>query len=441
MRRSVVVAWIAALALPSAVSAAPAPISARTIDAAPVTLAFDPAGGALASWRGVRGAQPDNTTLFRALAARSPAGDWQPPRNLPRTVVSHAAALRGAGGFALVTTREQPAGRAHTRSLMTISLGRLFPFGFGATRVLDRGPRTHVGYDGPQPTLFSPLVAATPTGTVVAAWQRSVPRSRSGVWAQALGGKPRRLGPHGVSPSLRLAADGSGLLSWRRGSLLLARVRHSNGTWGPIERAGITARFAEVGPAVLAGDGRRWALASTEVTHSLSGVHFRPSLHVRVPGAGWRGAQLDEGTFTPNGQTAFVTAQLRTLTTLTPDGGLHVAWPAPRGGVVRVAVADVEADAAGVRVGPPLLLGENVALDDVAAGPQDRWAVTWFDLSRPDGTPNLVELGGAGPQVTTGLATERSVLGSIVAYDPLTGRPAVIWSQGSAAAGYQIVAG
>ncbi len=441
MRRSVVLATIAALALPSAVGAAPVPISARTIDAGPVTLAFDSAGDALASWRGVSGVQPDNTTLFRALASRTAAGDWQPPRSLPRTVVSHDAALRGAGGFALVTTREQPAGKAHTRSLMTVSLGHLFPFSFGATRVLDRGPRTHVGYDGPQPTLFSPLVAGTPTGTVVAAWQRSVPRSRSGVWAQTLGGKPRRLGPYGVSPSLRLAADGSGLLSWRRGSLLLARVRHSNGTWGPIERAGITARFAEVPPAVVAGAGERWALASTEVTHSVSGVHFRPSLHVRVPGAGWRGAQLDEGSFVPTGQTSYVTAQLRTLTTLTPDGRLHVAWPAPRDGVVRVAVADVDADAAGVRVGAPFLFGENVALDSIAAGPGDRWAVTWFDVSRPDGTPNLVELGGAGPQLTTGLATERTVLGSIAAYDPLTGRPAVIWSQGTVADGYQLVAG
>ena len=441
MRRSAVLASIAALALPSAVGAAPVPISGRSIDTGPVTLEFDAAGDALATWRGVRGVQPDNTTLFRALASRSAAGDWQPPRSLPRTVVSHDAALRGAGGFALVTTREQPAGKAHTRSLMTVSLGHLLPLSIGTTRVLDRGPRTHVGYDGAQPTLFSPLVAATPTGAVVVAWQRSVPRSRSGVWAQALGGRPRRLGPHGVSPSLRLAADGSGLLSWRRGSLLLARVRHSNGTWGPVERAGITARFAEVAAAVLAGAGERWALASTEVTHSVRGVHFRPSLHVRVPGAGWRGAQLDEGTFATTGQTSYVTAQLRTLTTLTADGRLHVAWPAPRDGVVRVAVADVDADAAGVRVGAPFLFGENVALDSIAAGPGDRWAVTWFDVSRPDGTPNLLELGATGPQITTGLATERAVLDSRVAYDPLSGGPTVIWSQGNASAGYQIVAG
>jgi hypothetical protein len=307
--------------------------------------------------------------------------------------------------------------------------------------VLYRGPRRHVSYEGPQPTAFFPVVAATPAGTVVVAWQRTDVRSRSGIWATTVGGKARRLGPYGGSPSLALAPDGSGLLGWRRGSVVFARVRHADGTWGAIERAGITARYSEVAAPVLAGAGSRWALATTEVTRSAGGVHFKPSIHVRVPGAGWRGALLDEGTFVATGETSYVVNHLETLTMLTPDGRLHVAWPALRDGVVRTAVADVGADASGVHVGPPALFGANVALDGIAAGAQDRWAVTWFDLSRPDGTPNVVELGGSGPQVTTGLATERAVLDAPVAYDPLTGRPVVVWSQGSAAAGYQIVAG
>jgi len=46
-----------------------------------------------------------------------------------------------------------------------------------------------------------------------------------------------------------------------------------------------------------------------------------------------------------------------------------------------------------------------------------------------------------GTQTTSGFATERSLAGSRVAYDPLTGKPVVIWSQGEANAGFQIVAG
>jgi hypothetical protein len=220
-----------------------------------------------------------------------------------------------------------------------------------------------------------------------------------------------------------------------------AALRGRSYAWGPIERAGITARFAEVDAPVLAGADERWAVATTEVTRSAGGVTFRPSVHVRVPGAGWRGALLDEGTFVATGATSYVVNHLETLTTLTPDGRLHVAWPPPRDGVVRTAVADVDADASGVHVGVPALFGDNVALDGIASGHEDRWAVTWFDVSQPDGTPNVVELGGPGPQVTTGLATERAVLDAPVAYDPLTGRPVVIWSQGTTAAGYQIVGG
>jgi hypothetical protein len=428
-----------ALALPASAVAAPVPISPREIQTSPTSLAFDATGDGLASWRGLHGGNPDAGTLFQALASRTPAGTWSVPLTLPVNVTTHAVTLYGAGRVALVTTREQRAGKARTRTLVTLSLGTANPLSLGPTRVFYRGPRRHVGYDGPAPSAFSPLVAATPSGTVLIAWQRTDVRAKSGIWATTAGGTPRRLGPYGGTPSLALAPDGSGLLSWRRGSVLYARVRHANGTWGGIERAGIVARYAEVSTPVLAGSGGRWAMASTEDTRSGDGVHFRPSIHVRVPGAGWRGAKLDEGTFVPTGDTAYVIDHLETLTTLTPDGHFHVAWPAPRGDAVLTAVADIDADASGVHVRMPQLFGHNVALDGIAPGSGDRWAVSWFDTSSPEGTPNLVQLGGAGTQVTPGLATERSVLDAPVAYDPSTGRPVVIWSQGDAQSGYQVV--
>jgi hypothetical protein len=408
MRRLTITAVLGALALgPATTGAAPVAVSPRTVEASPVSLAFDAAGDGLASWRGLSGTA-DTSRPFHALAARTPAGAWEAPVTLSRSVLVHDVALFGAGGVALATEREQPAGHAHTRSLVTLSLGNVAPLTFGATTVLDRGPRRHVAYDGPQPTLFSPLVAATPAGTVVVAWQRSFPHRRSGVWVAAGESGARRLGPYGGSPSLHLAANGTGLLAWRRGSRVLARVRTAAGSWRPIEVVANVGRYTELAQMSIAGADGRFAVALTAITRSGGGVHWRSSLHVRD--SGWTASRLEDRTFVPTGATSYVTDNLRTLVTMTPDGQFHAAWPG--------------------------LFGTKAAVDDVAAGPCCRWAATWFD-----GSPNLTEFGAGAPQVTSGFATERSLAGSRVAYDPLTGKPVVIWSQGTAAAGFQIVAG
>src|SRR5205814_10601507 len=125
------------------------------------------------------------------------------------------------------------------------------PLTFGRPRVLDRGPRLHVGYDGPRPSLFSPTVAATATGRALVAWQRAIPKRRSGIWVAVLRangtvGRSRLLGPYGATPSLVLADDGSALLTYRRGSRVLARARGVDGRWGPIEVAARIGRYAEL---------------------------------------------------------------------------------------------------------------------------------------------------------------------------------------------------
>jgi hypothetical protein len=83
--------------------------------------------------------------------------------------------------------------------------------------------------------------------------------------------------------------------------------------------------------------------------------------------------------------------------------------------------------------------GSPAVVDDIAAGPGDAWALSWFDISMQGGTPNLLEGDGLW-QVSAGLASERATVGSRLAYDPLSGRPVVIWSQGEPATGHQIVA-
>jgi hypothetical protein len=398
MRPLTICVVLGALALPAVAGAAPVAVSPRTVEANPVSLAFDATGDGLASWRGLSGTA-DTSRTYHALAARTPAGEWQPPVTLPRTVLMHDVALFGADRVALVTEREQPAGKARTRSLISLQLGTAVPLMLGPPRVLYRGPRRHVGYDGPHPTAFSPLVGVSDTGTMVVAWGRA-----SGIWA-LVGNHVRRLGPFGHSPSLHLAPDGFGLLTWRRGSLILARVRSASGRWGRIERVARIGRYSEAPPVSSAGADGRFAVGLTEITRSMSGVHWVSTLHTRQ--GGWHAKRLESRTFVPTGATTYVTDNLQTLVTMTTDGQFHVAWPGR--------------------------FGNDVALDAIAPGPSGAWAATWFN-----GSPNLTE---QGSQTTSGFATERSLAGSRVAYDPLTGKPVVIWSQGEANAGFQIVAG
>jgi hypothetical protein len=56
-------------------------------------------------------------------------------------------------------------------------------------------------------------------------------------------------------------------------------------------------------------------------------------------------------------------------------------------------------------------------------GPAGDWAATWFD-----GATKLTDV---GTSTTTTLSTQRSQVGSRVAYDPISGRPVAIWSQGN----------
>ena len=156
---------------------------------------------------------------------------------------------------ALVTEREQPAGKARTRSLISLAARHRRPADASARRASSTAVRGATSATtGRSRRAFSPLVARhRPTGT-----RASSPGSaRSGIWAH-VGGKPfAALGPFGHSPSLHLAADGSGLLTWRRGSLILARVRSASGHWGPIERVARIGRYSEAPPASIAGaDGR-----------------------------------------------------------------------------------------------------------------------------------------------------------------------------------------
>ena len=103
---------LGALLVPGAARAAPVRCLLATVEADPVSLAFDAAGDGLASWRGLSGTA-DTSRPFHALAARTPAGEWQPP---PRHVAvgldprrsAQWRRRRGAGHGARAAGRKGP---------------------------------------------------------------------------------------------------------------------------------------------------------------------------------------------------------------------------------------------------------------------------------------------------------------------------------------------
>ena len=166
-------------------------------------------------------------------------------------------------------------------------------------------------------------------------------------------------------------------------------------------------------------------------------------MHSRIAGVGWRSGVLGDFAFQASAANGHVSAGLRALPLFTSDGRMLVAWPRLANGRIRVSVTELVPEPGGIGTGPPIDLSApafDASLEDVAAGPDGRVAVAWFDLGDGRGSPSLSEIDATGAVTTSPrLATERALVGTQVAYDPTSGRPAVIWSQGDPAAGRQIV--
>jgi hypothetical protein len=439
------------LAPPAIAAPATTPVSGRSIDAYPVALAFDGSGRAIASWRGLSGATVDAARTLHSITATRDDGSWRaPPVTLPATVVAHDLAVTGPRTAALVTWRQKPVRGDRSRSQIVVTLVDTGSWTFRRVRTLASGPARPITYEGPQATLLSPRVAATPDGGLVIAWLRSYPRRRAGVWVATMRpdgrfGTPRRLGPNGGDPVLTVGKDGSGLLAWRRGHRVQTRFRCPTGRWGRIETAAMMSRrqWAQIESLNVAADGGRFAVGVLQTVRTMAGVWTRSSVHVRVPGAGWRSGVLGEFTFVPTMATVYVTDHLRVLPLVTSDNRLIAVWPALVDGHVRAMAATLVPEARAVGFGLPFALSPattDVALEDAAAGPDGDFAVTWFDLSDGRGTPGLAEVDASGAvRSLSGLASERALFGAQVAYHPVSGRPMVVWSEGDSAPGYHLV--
>jgi len=435
---------------PAATAAVPTPIGDRTIDANTTSLDFDRAGNAVASWRGQAGMLPDNLHAFVALAGRAPGGAWRPSSPIPTTVVSHDVAVSPAGKVALVTLRQLPVsgGRSSSTVVLNVSGSQLM---LSRPIVLDSGPARPVTFEGPQPTLALPRVGISNRGEIVVAWQRSHPRADAGVWVGVLRAdgrllRKRKLAVNAGVPFLTIAPDGTGLVAWQRGRRLLSRRRTASGRWAeaePVATAPGGQYWQQLESVALTGSGRRFVVTAILTQRSSAGVAIRVSAHVRIPKVGWRAGVLGEYRFNATGFTAFVTDRLRAIPLITTDGRLRVVWPAMLDGHVRVAVTRLYPERGGVGTGPPVPASNpafDIAIEDAATGPDGRYAFTWFDLSDGQGTPSAAQAAATGAlRVTPPLATERALRGAQIAYDPVSGQPAVAWTEGSSPQGYRPV--
>ena len=438
-----------ALAAPAAPAAAQTPVSGRTIDAYPASLAFDLAGFGVASWRGLRGSTPDDARPFVAVAKRTPGAAWHRAPALPSTITSHSIALERSGRIALATTRETPLSRNRSRTSVIVNMATTRVLRFARGVRMDSGPARRVTFEGPQSTLALPKVAFVPGFSAYVAWQRTYPRSQAGVW---LGGlrrfnrkiPARLMGRFGGEPYLAFAADDSGVLAWRRGRRVIARLRTPAGRWTAAQTAATVPAGGQIEHVELAvGPGRRSLIAVVATRRTEAGIRVRASVHAWIAGAGWRAGVLGDYTFQATPTTSHVSAGLRALPLFTSDGRMLVAWPRLAGGRIRVSATELIPEAGGIGSRTPLDLSDpafDASAEDVAAGPDGRFAVAWFDLGDGRGSPSVSEIDANGAVVTTPrLATERALVGTQVAYNPTSGRPTVIWSQGGPAAGHQIV--
>jgi hypothetical protein len=256
--------------------------------------------------------------------------------------------------------------------------------------------------------------------------------------------RARLMGRYGGEPFLAFAADDSGVLAWRRGRRVIARLRTRAGHWTAARTAATVPAGAQIeNVALAAGPGRRSLIAVVATRRTAAGIRVRTSVHAWISGAGWRSAVLGDYSFQGSAANSHVTAGLRALPLITSDGRLIAAWPRLAEGHIRVSLTELVPEAAAIGARTPLDLSDpafDASVEDVAAGPDGRVAVAWFDLGDGRGSPSLSEVDATGAVTTTPrLATERALVGAQVAFDPTSGRPAVIWSQGDPATGHHVV--
>jgi len=382
----------------------------------PRTLAVDREGRALLLFEGIT--QGPSPHRFTGTVVRAPDGGWTRTPDIADIGWGSAQALLYGRTRALLVARQVTRFGAFHRARFRLvwapgrSDGR-----FAAFRTIDT-------------SADPPAVAADPAGDALVAYARqggSTLRVSERLAGRSFGA-PRVISRSGASrPAVAMNARGDRVVAWFRGDRIEARVRRAGHRWGSVLTVARVPRSANQPlRAVITPSGRlliAWQAADVREDRP---VVLTTGVAVRPRDAGWRSATIERATIAA-GQGAAVDAT--TVPLVDSRGQMLVAYTGAHGDGVGVKLARVTSSA---HVAATIVLsGDSTAasLDDAAAGPQARIAVTWAEHGPRGEVRTFVALrpgaGAFAAPVALTAEGEVGLVGSRVAFSPLTGQAIV----------------
>ena len=241
-------------------------------------------------------------------------------------------------------------------------------------------------------------------------------------------GRPRVLsGKDAIAPVVAINARGDRVVAWYRGDRVESRVRRAGGRWTAVRTATRVARSASAPVRALVTPNGRVVLAwQTVAVREDEPVRIEAGVAIRELRGGWRSVLLERSVL----GTASFPADAGAIPIVDTRGEVLVAWTGRWRATTGVRIARVSAS--GWIVGATLLSRETQAatLNDVAAGPQSRVAVTYAEQlgSAGVGTWAILRLGIGAFQPPEALTPEgeAGLVGSRVAFSPLTAQAVVV---------------
>jgi hypothetical protein len=422
MRRRALPLLAVAAALPAtAPGAAVAAFQAEPIPGtsgalAPVTLGVDRDGRALAVFEGItQGAAPHR---FTGTALRAPGGRWTRGGDLAGLGWGNAAVHLYARTRALLVARQVTGYGAFNRARFRLVWAPGSSDGtFSALRPIAA-------------SADAPASAASASGDALVAFARQGGSQLQVAERPAGGGfgAARPISPSGVfAPAVAIGERGDRLVAWLRGGRIEARVRRAGHGWGSVLPAGRLPTGGTPALRALVTANGRFVLAWQAATiREGRPVQLETGAAVRTRTGGWHAATLSRATLPTEGFAADPAA----IPLVDTAGRLWVA--ATIGGAQGPSVALAHLSPTARVVGSEQLsaAGEDATLDDAAAGPGDRLAVTWARHAPGGALATVVRVrAGAAPfgaAETLTPAGEPGLVGSRVAFSPLDGTAVVV---------------
>lgn len=382
----------------------------------PRSFEFDRQGRALIVFDGFD--QQRSPARFTGRALRAPGGGWSRLPDIGGIGWGAARVHLYARTRALLITRQVTGyGRFNrARFRLVWAVGRTNGT-FGAFRPIDSSADV-------------PSSAANGAGDAIVAY---TPQGAAGVRVseRAAGqdfGRPRVLsGLQAIDPVVAMNARGDRVVAWYSGDRLQARIRRADAGWSAVRTAAHIAR-SENAPlrALVTPNGRIVLAWETVAVREDQPVRLEAGVAIRPASSGWHSALLERSVLA----TQSFAGEPAAIPVVDTSGDVLVAWTGRWQAATGVRIANLSASA---RIsGTTLLSAETQAatLDDLAAGPQDRVAVTYAEQLANAGVRTWALLRQASgafqppepltPEGETGLA------GSRVAFSPLTAQAVVV---------------